>query len=306
MAQKSQVNKSYISAALECSLCLDMFDDPHNLPCGHTFCLKCLEKTVNINKKSDPNCFLCRKEWKVPEDGLTGLSKNFVADSFKDSVLSTRECVLSSDGRKHGAVEYFCVNCWNALCSICRESHLYTKVTKDHQIKLIRDLSREDILHHRKQISAMCTFHRTQEVIVYCKECKDVACTMCCVTKHSKYDCVELEEADATDATFIETIKKALYEGKVALKDTTEEMKKVKDRRNVLKDHQDAMANQVKQSANKVREKLKNAYETVTAKIVNVEQEALQKIVAEINNKFDGEYNEFDTYVKKLQGQNVL
>ena len=127
MAQKQQFNKSYIPAVLECSLCLDMFDDPRNLPCGHTFCLKCLEKSVSSNK-SDPNCSLCRKVWKVPEEGLAGLSKNYVADSFKDSVPSTRECILSSDGRKHGAVEYFCVNCWDALCSICRETHSYTKL----------------------------------------------------------------------------------------------------------------------------------------------------------------------------------
>ena len=187
-------------------------------------CLKCLEKSVSSSKKFDPNCSFSRKEWKVPDEGLTDLSKNYV--SFKDSVPSTRECVLSSDGRKHGAVEYFCVDCWNALCSICRETHLYTKVTKDHQIKSIRDLSGENIEHLRKPVSSMCSLHKTQEVIVYCKECKDVACTVCCVTKHLKHDCTELGEADTT---FIKTIKKSLNDSKVALKETTEEMEKIKN-----------------------------------------------------------------------------
>ena len=302
MAQKQQFNKSYIPSVLECSLCLDMFDDPRNLPCGHTFCLKCLEKSINTKKKSDPNCSLCRKIWKVPEEGLTGLSKNFVADSFKDSVPSTRDCILSSDGRKHGAVEYFCVNCWDALCSICRESHQYTKVTKDHQIKSIRDLSGEDIESHRKQVSSMCSFHKTQEVVVYCKECKDVACTVCCVTKHSKHDCTELGEADVN---FIETIKKSLNDGQQALKDTTEEMEKIKIGHMTLKNHQDTMAKEVKQSANELREKIKSAYETVMKKINDIEHETLQKIVAEMDNKFNREYNEFDAHGKKLKNQNM-
>ena len=304
MAEKKQFNKSYIPAALECSLCLDMFNDPRNLPCGHTFCLKCLEKAINTKSPVDLNCSLCRKEWKVPDKGLTGLSKNFIAESFKDSVPAARACktILFNDGREHGAEEYFCINCWEALCSICRVSHKYTNETKDHQIKPIRDLSGEDIEHHRKQVSSMCYIHKKQEVVVYCKECKDIACTVCCVIKHSKHECTELEDADVS---FIETIKKSLNDGKDALKDTTEEMEKIKDGHKALKDHQDAMANQVKQSANELREKLRTAYETIIAKIDIIEQEALQKIVAEINKNFNGEYNELHSYVQKLQNQNV-
>ena len=173
---------------------------------------------------------------------------------------------------------------------------------KDHQIKSIRDLSGEDIEHHRKQVSSMCSFHKTQEVIVYCKDCKEIACTVCGMTKHSKHDCVELEEADAI---FIETIKKALNDGKVALKETTEEIEKIKNGHQAVKGHQDAMANQVKQSANELREKLRAAYETVMAKLDAVEQEALHKIIARLDNNFSGEYNEYNAYVQKLQNQNV-
>src|SRR3990167_9139301 len=47
------------TAGLECSICLDTFDDPRNLPCGHTFCSGCLEESV---KKE---CAFCRKPYHV-------------------------------------------------------------------------------------------------------------------------------------------------------------------------------------------------------------------------------------------------
>ncbi|XP_003962265.1 LON peptidase N-terminal domain and RING finger protein 2 [Takifugu rubripes] len=45
------------SADLECSLCMRLFYEPVATPCGHTFCLKCLERCMDHN----PNCPLCKE-----------------------------------------------------------------------------------------------------------------------------------------------------------------------------------------------------------------------------------------------------
>lgn len=42
---------------LECSLCMRLFYEPVTTPCGHTFCLKCLERCLDHN----PNCPLCKE-----------------------------------------------------------------------------------------------------------------------------------------------------------------------------------------------------------------------------------------------------
>ncbi|XP_041373158.1 uncharacterized protein LOC121386345 [Gigantopelta aegis] len=45
---------------ISCSLCLDIFTDPRVLPCGHTFCLICLQNHIDANSTDDtfmcPNC----------------------------------------------------------------------------------------------------------------------------------------------------------------------------------------------------------------------------------------------------------
>uniref|UniRef100_A0AAY4DGB9 Uncharacterized protein n=1 Tax=Denticeps clupeoides TaxID=299321 RepID=A0AAY4DGB9_9TELE len=42
---------------LECSLCMRLFYEPVTTPCGHTFCLKCLERCLDHNS----NCPLCKE-----------------------------------------------------------------------------------------------------------------------------------------------------------------------------------------------------------------------------------------------------
>ncbi|XP_041346812.1 E3 ubiquitin-protein ligase TRIM7-like [Gigantopelta aegis] len=45
---------------ISCSLCLEIFIDPRVLPCGHTFCLTCLQNHIDANNTDDtfvcPNC----------------------------------------------------------------------------------------------------------------------------------------------------------------------------------------------------------------------------------------------------------
>ncbi|XP_029021875.1 LON peptidase N-terminal domain and RING finger protein 3-like [Betta splendens] len=45
-------------ADLECSLCMRLFYEPVTTPCGHTFCLQCLERCLDHN----PKCPLCKEE----------------------------------------------------------------------------------------------------------------------------------------------------------------------------------------------------------------------------------------------------
>ncbi|XP_070807831.1 LON peptidase N-terminal domain and RING finger protein 3 [Pituophis catenifer annectens] len=43
---------------MECSLCMRLFYEPVTTPCGHTFCLRCLERCLDHN----PECPLCKED----------------------------------------------------------------------------------------------------------------------------------------------------------------------------------------------------------------------------------------------------
>uniref|UniRef100_A0A8C8S537 LON peptidase N-terminal domain and ring finger 2 n=1 Tax=Pelusios castaneus TaxID=367368 RepID=A0A8C8S537_9SAUR len=63
----------------ECSLCMRLFYEPVTTPCGHTFCLKCLERCLDHN----PHCPLCKEE----------LSEFLASRTYKKTLL-TEELIV--------------------------------------------------------------------------------------------------------------------------------------------------------------------------------------------------------------------
>ncbi|OMJ95252.1 hypothetical protein SteCoe_1467 [Stentor coeruleus] len=57
---------------MECSICLDVYNDPRVLECGHTFCYECAISMIDHHKLE---CPVCRREFQVnnPQE----LKKNF-------------------------------------------------------------------------------------------------------------------------------------------------------------------------------------------------------------------------------------
>ncbi|KAM5146042.1 LON peptidase N-terminal domain and RING finger protein 3 [Mantella aurantiaca] len=55
---KLPVSSPADSSDLECSLCMRLLYEPVTTPCGHTYCLKCLERCLDHN----PKCPLCKED----------------------------------------------------------------------------------------------------------------------------------------------------------------------------------------------------------------------------------------------------
>jgi len=64
----------------ECSICTEVYTDPRVLPCGHTYCLKCIEALSKDKQPGDKlACPLCREEFTVPSNGVGNLPKTAVS-----------------------------------------------------------------------------------------------------------------------------------------------------------------------------------------------------------------------------------
>jgi len=128
---------------VECSICTEVFTDPRILPCIHTFCLNCL---LSYGKNRRPGdcipCPLCRKEFTIPADGLSGIQKNFFMEKFLNArKLSGGEeerytvCDVCSSVEAASAVEpatMHCFECQQNYCEQCSWSHSRMKATADH------------------------------------------------------------------------------------------------------------------------------------------------------------------------------
>jgi len=152
-------------------------------------------------------CPLCRKEFTIPDDGLSGMQKNFfMAKLLRARRLSAGEeaghilCdVCSSDeGRLSEATSpakpstKHCLQCQQNYCDQCSWSHTKMKASASHvMVEIGKDLQKEEIA---LRLPTTCDTHKDKEIEVYCVECQLAICTMCFVKSHKTHDCSGIEE----------------------------------------------------------------------------------------------------------------
>jgi len=204
MARQAVAEKE-LDDTTECSICTEVFTDPRVLPCIHTFCLKCL---VSYGKDLQPGdsmpCPLCRREFSVPDDGLSGMQKNFFMEKLLHArKLSTREeaglitcdaCSSDDAGSNETAEQtsMYCVQCQQNYCEHCSRSHGRIQATADHvQMQIGKQLQAEEIA---LKLPATCDVHKGKEIEVFCLECQLAICMMCFIKSHKTHDCSDIEE----------------------------------------------------------------------------------------------------------------
>ena len=130
----------------ECSVCKEMYTDPRLLPCGHTFCRRC------IDGLSKPACPVCRKQFTLSNNGAGDLSPDYTINrllQLKESSSGCDICSGGNDGMKVATVH--CVDCQQKLCQTCQEHH--KKVTATRRHKLVKLDEKPDALRHRPTTS---------------------------------------------------------------------------------------------------------------------------------------------------------
>lgn len=119
MASAQSERSSVLQEELTCPVCLDLYRDPHLLPCGHNFCKTCLDR---LKRQADRGRFRC-PECRDSHRCGSVFQKNFklanIADDYRHrrratsaaaTALKSRE-LLSSSLPSHQARSMFAVPC---------------------------------------------------------------------------------------------------------------------------------------------------------------------------------------------------
>jgi len=293
MARKISAEKE-LDDMTECSICTEVFTDPRVLPCIHTFCLKCL---LNYGKDRQPGddmpCPLCRKEFTIPDDGLSGMQKNF----FMEKLLHARKllageeasrvlCDVCIEASASKPATMYCVQCQQNYCEQCSWSHARMKQSAGHvQVEIGKQLKKEDIA---LKLPATCNIHKGKEIEVFCQECKLAICMMCFIKSHKTHDCSDIEEVSVDLRRQTKTDTDKVTE---LLKKTGEVLPRFEKEKNDLIKHLAGIEDEINTTADKLiaaiqrdRVKLLSEVESIRLKRVKqletVKQEVEQHMAA--------------------------
>ncbi|XP_051515772.1 probable E3 ubiquitin-protein ligase TRIML1 [Myxocyprinus asiaticus] len=163
-----------LTLELSCPICLQLYHNPVTLPCGHNYCLCCIQNVAGAeDPKSPRRCPECREEYGNPDT----LPKNFKLSGIVDGYLA----VTSSGGLKGGHVVLcdqcledpasaviFCMCCEMSLCPSHLKRHKEQHLSNDHilmELPIEHDGKRCPV--HRKVTEYLCA----QERLFLCSEC---------------------------------------------------------------------------------------------------------------------------------------
>jgi len=139
-------------------------------------------------------CPFCRRQFKIPSDGFTGLKNNYYAEGLiqilKPSDALFTVCDSCSEenqdeaGKEVPKAEMYCWNCKQKLCEECCRHHRKLKLTKNHKLISINELQSTDEDLLQSLVSIVCEFHKEEDLKIYCCVCKTVACSICFTENH--------------------------------------------------------------------------------------------------------------------------
>ncbi|XP_071788090.1 uncharacterized protein [Asterias amurensis] len=174
---------------LECSICCTRYNQPKNLDCSHSYCLKCLQE---LEKTQNPDtnklkCPLCQKETVLPLDGVTGLQSNYLLIALVEEVNKQEQRPQGEESKvmcqacdEENAAISRCLNCEHYLCLECQKAHPRLAALKNHEIKTLAELQEVDETQTESKMNiSRCDIHPTQELCFYCMTCEQLICKVC-------------------------------------------------------------------------------------------------------------------------------
>uniref|UniRef100_A0A8C4RH56 Tripartite motif-containing protein 16-like n=1 Tax=Erpetoichthys calabaricus TaxID=27687 RepID=A0A8C4RH56_ERPCA len=211
-----------------CSVCLDTLTDPVSIPCGHSFCLKCL--TDCWDQSQVCSCPQCRHTFTTrPELNRNTLLNEVIKKLKKTTIISAPsqnyagpgdvECDFCT-GKKFRAVKS-CLTCMASYCRTHLQPHLEGDALKHHKL----------VDPDRNLKEKLCEKHQ-KSLEIFCKTDDSCICMMCVVTGHNGHKMVELEtereEKQKQLGAKLSDIKRRLEEKEKTLKETRRAVEKIK------------------------------------------------------------------------------
>ncbi|XP_041849703.1 E3 ubiquitin/ISG15 ligase TRIM25-like isoform X2 [Melanotaenia boesemani] len=180
-----------------CPVCLEVLRDPVTIPCGHSYCLDCIEDYWNRDKQKDQySCPQCRQVF----NPRPLLSRNTVLGEVVEKFLRSEQLRAAAQHldrpeevkcsvcrvRNSRAVKS-CLSCLESYCISHLKVHEERFHRKAHQLIPASDQLRDKLCQQHEKLLRL-----------YCHTDQQCVCSQCVKEKHKGHDTVSVVDERAT------------------------------------------------------------------------------------------------------------
>ncbi|XP_062305099.1 E3 ubiquitin-protein ligase TRIM39-like isoform X2 [Osmerus eperlanus] len=194
-----------------CCICLDVFTDPVSIPCGHNFCLACINGFWDVQNRSQ--CPLCKESFqRRPElrinRGFADIVEHFKSSLGEREADATAADVAAAERVPPGAVACdacpggnaqavrSCVDCRASYCQAHLEPHQRDPALREHRLG-------EPVSFPPR---GLCRQHGLP-LLLFCRVDRTPLCVRCTETEHRAHSAVPLERVSHNMRTQVERIE---------------------------------------------------------------------------------------------------
>ena len=191
---------------LKCGICLELFQDPRSLPCLHTFCRECIQRSLNEENHS-LKCPVCRAKHELSEGaGLLPVNQYALQELPLKRLQQQQE-----DNGGHQLVECkscgeqavmvaWCYECDAMICPLCEASHKKLAIFREHHVAKKPTEEEANKVSPRASLRKVaipkCLIHIDQNLKHFCVPCSELVCSDCLLAgSHTGHEHSLVEEA---------------------------------------------------------------------------------------------------------------